>query len=1124
MRKTHILPVIKKTAASKLIDHQHKNVVVVYINIAPDKKFINNRNNEILFTDIIAAVHHYEGIIYRLETSCITALFGTTMRHVDEPERATHAGFEIIRAVESFNAKYYRDVSINVGIHSGKIRFSSITSKKKIRVIHGRHVTKTAEQLAKLGNRSVVVSEGISKKIKRTFRTSKVQQLPLSIKSSRLHPYIVRGEKEKQEPKYGHLSLSAPLIGRNKELGILQMNLDKMKKNRCILFLVQGAAGIGKSRLIDEFRERTEKKVAWLSGRCQSYGKNYPFLVFQEQIRSFAGISSFDQDDGSERKLFGMTQQLCKDRSADSLPYLSIFLSIRVLRHMDRVGKYMDSYNLDPQSLRLQEYISIKKLIKDITKTKPLILYFEDIHWIDSESIDLLAYLISGLQDTSVMFLFETRSENSITRERLAHILSKCHCRMELKPLKDGSAKKLVRCLLPLSNVRNYFVVDITSKAQGNPFYIEELVNMYVESGLLKKPMSSLKTEKGTGLFHVPESIESIIQSRIDQLSSIEKDVLSKASVIGMTFPVCVLNNMNGSKPINEILGILENKDFIKKISVSSSTVKYSFKHGLIQNVVYNGLSSKQRVALHKKAAHCFETIFKNRLDNYYEIIAYHYQQGLNLRKALKYYKKAGDWALSCYSNNTAVSCFTSAIGIHKKIFPDHQRENAGELYSKRGDARVMLAEYEDAIKDYKSAFKNSADTIKKAQQEYKAGRTCFTRGDYENALLYYKKALRMLKTYSASPVFIQILIDYAFLLLVGRDKRNVVELLERTLPKIDKKRQLSLYAHCLNSLANIYRINDHFNKAVIYNKKALAVYRKMKDTKNIALVSNHIGIAYQKMGELNKALEYFKIYYDLSKKIGNINYIFGATNNISLVYTKKADYKSALKYRKRNLKLADEIGYKKTIGFAACCAGNTYYTQNRFRTAFTYFNRYYTISKEISDRRGIGIACLYLGSCCAQIRQYSQAKQYLDQCKEIFKHMAKRKMTDTFVILSQMYTAQNKHTKAQTCAMKAIEVARKVNGKPKEVVALRNMGKIMSSRLPKKAITYLKKSVALADQLNMHCDTAESMYELAKVNKHMKENQSARRIARRALCRFRALGADGWVREVEKFMKTCNE
>ena len=516
---------MEKSVAARLTDQGHKNVVVVHTYLYPDNKFTNNQDDEALFTDIITIIQRYEGVIYRLETRSIVALFGAMVRRVDDPERAIHAGFEIMRAVESFNLEYCRNMSVNIGVHSGKIKFSPMTPDMKIRIARGKNIARTAQRLAKLTNHSVVVSESVRKNISRKFKTSKIQKLPATIKASRIHPYIVKGEKEKQEPKYGHISFSAPLIGRNKELGILQMSLDKIRKNKCALLLVQGTAGIGKSRLIEEFRKKTKNNVAWLSGRCQSYGKNYPFLVFQEQIRSFAGVSYFDHDERSDSQLLDITQQLYKDESADSLPYLSIFLSIRVLRHMDRIGKYMEATNLDPESLRLQEYISIKKLIKDITKSKPLVLYFEDIHWIDSESIDLLAYLIEGLQDAPVMFIFETRAEDNITEKRLAHILSKCHYRMELKSLKHSNAKELVRCLLPLSKSRNYLIADITSKAQGNPFYIEELVNMYIESGLLKKPIGSKRTQKDANLLQIPESIEAIIQSRIDQLPSLEKYV-----------------------------------------------------------------------------------------------------------------------------------------------------------------------------------------------------------------------------------------------------------------------------------------------------------------------------------------------------------------------------------------------------------------------------------------------------------------------------------------------------------------------------------------------------------------------------------------------------------------------
>jgi predicted ATPase len=1115
---------LKNEDSISLTKSEHRNVVVMYVDLLTTGTSITGQDAELLLTRILQIIYRYEAIVKDSRVKGIAVLFGALRRHEDDEDRAIHASFEVMRAGERFNEEHGTDVSINIGIHRGVISLSHIDTMHTVHIEKGQDVITKTRQLTTYADRTIVISNCIKKKIMRRFDVISMPRIPKYIKRSHIYPYVIKGERQQVEPKHGNVPFYAPLVGRDREFRILRAGLDEVNDNRCVLFFIHGEAGVGKSRLIDEFRKTTIHDVVWLAGRCQSYGVNSPFSVFLEQIRSYLGIAQSDFDEVSEKKLVDKTQHIFKKRIGNYLPYLSIFLSIRVLRHMNKVLNNMGTRDLDPQSLRLQEYISIKELIRDIAYTKSLVLYFEDIQWIDSESADLLAYLLDGLHEVPVMFIFEARSEKNVTNQICRQILKRSHHRIDLEVLTEKNARKLVRYLMNVRKPPRSFITHVVHKSQGNPFYIEELIHSFIDSGMFKRTANIWRLTKDIASSEIPDTIEAIIQSRIDQLSSTEKVILNKASVIGMKFPFQVLKAMNGTIPVRNILDMLEYKDFIRKVVDHGSPDRYTFKHGLVQSVAYAKLPLKQKAMLHRKAAHCYELMFKKKLDDYYEIIAYHLHQGANLKKAYKYYEKAGNHALSCYSNNTAISCYTNAIDIYKKLISGHKNEHIAELYMKRGDACMMIAQYAAALKDYHNAYKASGNIVEKARQKYKAGHSCFVSGDYDNALSYLKKAMDMLKKHSTSPIFTRVLIDYTFLLLVGRDNRNVDKIVERTLAKIDKKREMVLYAHCLNSLANIYRINDCYEKALTCHRKALAIYKEMNDLKNIALVSNHIGIVYQKMGDLNKALEYFITYYELSKKIGNINNIFGATNNISLVYCQKGDYTTALRYRKSNLRLAEEIGYRKTVGFAAYCAGNTYSNQKRFETALIHYKRYHAISKEINDVRGLGIACLSIGSCYAELKEFQKAKQHLSHSARIFKKTGKRKRIDACVTLSQLYAAQNDYVKARVYARRAINVARELNGKPHEIIALRNMAAIISKQSLPKAREYLERSVLLANELKMMLESAESLLCLAKVYKSMQKNESAVESARDALEQFIALGADSHVEKTKKFIKSCKK
>ena len=1115
-----------------------------------------------LFENLREIVYKYEGTVEKFTDDYIMVLFGARITHEDAPERAVYSALEMLNALDRFNEEYGMNLSINIGVNSGVM-------------IVDRGYTTTGDpinlagQLMQMATDDIMVSESVYKSTAYLFEMDILKPVSIKKRAGEIIPYRVIGTRESPMPKHGAPELCAPLIGRDKEFKVMKLTLDKVMKAKSVVLSVNGEAGVGKSRLIEEFKKSTHNKVNWLSGRCLSYGKTFPFWVFLEQIRSYLGLSDFDLELESKRKLGGKAEDLFKERLDEYLPYLCVFLSIKVLEHLREKVKY-----LDPESLRLQEFISIQALFRDIAKNKPLILYFEDMHWIDPESLELLKFLLDGLKDAPIFFLIETRPEQETglynIRESIQVLFKEGYTEIDLKTLSANNAKTLIQNLLKMPEHLHDVSSLILEKSEGNPFYIEEIVRSFIESGVLKRNNGGWQITKDISSFEVPDTVDVVIRSRIDRLPHEAKEVLGRASVIGKSFPYKILSSISGKNHLRKNLNFLEDREFIVKKTDSSSTsglspdTEYRFRHILIRDVAYKGLLQKKRKEIHRKIAGCIEDIFKEKIEDYYELLAYHYYNAEILEKSYDYYKKAGDEAKKRYQNNVAIECYTKAIEIHKNIFPEN--EKMAELFEKRGDVRKLRSEYYNALKDYESAFNFHTNIEKRAGIKRKKGQIFFQKGEYDKAISFYTEAINMLKNIPESPVLSDTLLDYAFLLSDGKSNYERAEkIIEQALTQIDRTKEAKIYAYGLNILGVTSRLKGNYDKALNHGQKALAIYEELNDKKGIGKSSNNIGLVHKNKGELDTALNYYKRDLAISEEIGDKKEICAASCNIGVVYHLKGELDTALKYYKRYFTISEETGYKKGISvasnntgviyqnngeldtalkyykiclaisdeigdkrgisLASCNIGVVYHLKGELDTALKYYKRDLAASEAIGDKAGIGNACLNIGKAYTEIEKFDEAKKNLERAEEIITEMGERiSLSEVFAAFSELNIAQENNESALRFAKKAYSLAKEMESKGQEVFALRSIGKALSKKNPKKAIYYLKKSVSLAKKQKMQLEFAISSYELAKVIRNTKEIREAEKYTKEAKGIFKKSGANGWLKKVEGLTKEIEE
>jgi class 3 adenylate cyclase/predicted ATPase len=965
MVKTNLPETMKDKILTAKIEGERKNVTVIFADVSGftelseklDPEEITDIINK-LFKVLIRVVYEYEGTIDKLIGDCIMALFGAPITHEDDPERAVHSALGIIKALDRFNEEQGISLSIHIGINTGLVIVGGVGSDLKMEYTVMGDTVNLAERLMETAKDEILVSESVYKKVSYLFEMTKLKPVSLKGKAEKVTPYRVIAKKKTPTSKRGIPGLYSPLVGRQKEMEILQSTVKKLIKGNGSVVSIIGETGVGKSRLIQEIKDFCRDKVEWLNGRAFSYGKHLPFKIIQELLRSYMDINEFDYESEAQQKLKKKIQTIFKDTIDEYYPYLCQFLSMEVPAHLQEKIKY-----LDPEPLKLQAAVSVKALFREIAKRKPLVLYFEDMHLIDPESLELLKFLLDGLSSEPVLFIFESRPEKDTGLYVIHPFIKKKfkdeYTELILKPLDTTEVKQLIQNLLKFPGFPQDISNLILDKSEGNPFYIEEIIETFIDVGILKMKKDTWQVASDISLFTVPDNVEAAIRARIDKLPLEAKEMLGKASVIGRNFLSKILSCITDGSQVDTVLKVLVERQFImikdEKQKKQKQEEEYIFKHTLTRDICYKGLLKKKRRNVHQRVAQCVEKIHKGKLEDYFDILAMHYDNAENFEKSYYYYKKAGDTEKKLYRHDSAIEWYSKALEMHVELFKDKEKGKHAELFENRGDSYEIKAEYDNALKDFENSFSLYEDHNKKARIKRKIGNIYHNKSEYDTAISHYEKAIEMLKTEPDSPLLLETLIDYAWLLSQERSNyEKAQKTIEMALSKLNKNKEPQIHAHGLNTLGNVFFRQGNHDKALEHRRKALDIHEKLNDKRGIADGFTNVGAVYYRQGELEKALYYYKRSLEITEEIGYKLGIASACRNIGLVYRVKGDSDTALLYYKRCLSISEEIGHKSGIAAVYYNLGHMYVSGN-LETALEYYKQCLSISEEIGNKSGIG-------------------------------------------------------------------------------------------------------------------------------------------------------------------------
>lgn len=610
------------------------------------------------------AVHHYDGYVAQALGDGIFALFGAPLAHEDHPQRGVYAALRMQEAMsrygDALRARGFPPLLMRVGLNTGEVVVRSIRKDDLhadyVPVGHSTNLAARMEQLATPG--SVVVSAFTHRLIEGYFAFKALGSAQVKGLAEPIDIYEVLGVG----PLRTRLQVSVhrgltQFVGRQSELNQLQRAMEVARTGRGQVVAVMGEPGLGKSRLFYEFKRTLAAGSLIVEAYSASHGKATAFLPVIELFKSYFRIDTGDDERTRREKVVGKVLML--DRSLeDTLPYLFALLDIELLPS--------PLQQMDAQIRRSRTCDALKKLLLRESMNQPLVVVFEDLHWIDSETQGLLDLLCESLGGARLLLLTNYRPEY---RHEWGQ---KTYCtQMRLAPLGRDEAEEMLFCLLGRDPSLGVVYPLILEKTQGTPFFMEEVVQTLAEDGSLAGAAGHYRLTRPLATLQLPSTVQAILAARIDRLAAEEKSLLQQLAVIGREFPLSLVRRVITvpEAELYRLLAALQRKEFLYE-RPAFPEVEYVFKHALTQEVAYGTVLQERRKVLHEQTAQALETLYAIKLDDQYGALARHYSRSGNVTKAVEYLNLAGQQAARHSANTEAIAHLGAALALLEKL-PD---------------------------------------------------------------------------------------------------------------------------------------------------------------------------------------------------------------------------------------------------------------------------------------------------------------------------------------------------------------------------------------------------------------------------------------------------------------------
>ena len=659
---------------------------------------------------LIHKVHDYEGTVNELTGDGIMALFGAPIALEDAPQRAIRSALAIHREINKFSdqlktEKGISPIKMRIGIHTGPVIVGTLGNDLRVefKVVGDTvNLASRMEGLAEPG--TTYVTEETFKLTEGFFRFEALweRQVKGKVEPVKVYRVIAPSTRRTRFDVSTERGLT-PFVGRERELELLQDGFERVKEGRGQAFSIMGEAGVGKSRLLYEFRKAiTNEDATFLEGKCLSYGRGMTYHPIIDILKSNFDIQEGDGDIEIREKVKRGLGALRVDEPS-TLPYFLELLSVK--------DSGIDRISMSPEGKKDRIIEALKQIALKGSEIRPLVMATEDLHWIDKSSEDALKYLLESIPGARVMLIFTYRPEFVHTWGGRSY-----HNQITLNRLSNRESLFMVAHLLGAQEIDKGLEKLILEKTEGVPFFIEELLMSLKNLKIIERKDNKYQLAKDVKPVAIPSTIQDMIMARVDSLPDATRTVLQTGAVIEREFPYGLIKRVTGlhEQQLLTHLSALKDSELLYERGIYPQT-SYIFRHALTREVVYESILAKKRKEIHEEIGKGIEELYKDSLAEHYGVLAKHFLMSENYAKAVEYSRLAGKKAEKAASFPDAIAHVRQRIACLEKMPLTDERQK------KIIDARTVLGFYLAQLNYYYEAKKAIDPIIDLAiTQDYK--------------------------------------------------------------------------------------------------------------------------------------------------------------------------------------------------------------------------------------------------------------------------------------------------------------------------------------------------------------------------------------------------------------------
>ena len=901
---------------------------------------------------LVEKVQSFGGQVEELSPGGVMAAFGLEPAE-DAPRRAAHAAMAIHKAGERARRAGDDPWEFRIGIHVDQLLVGQAAGHVRIDPDAKRDAGGILDVLVGAADGgTTVVSEAAASLLERRFALT-----PIGALTSHVVPGgVYRLGHERRGLGFGQRP--ARFVGRDQDLQLLLSRLAAATRGRGQVVGIVGEAGIGKSRLVFELRQRLRgEEVTYLRGRCLSYGSAVPYLPLVDILRHAFRITEADGPERVRERVHAGLREL-EIEPDEAAPFLLRLFGVR--EGAERLEMLSD------EVMRARTLDAFRQLILKGGRRRPIIFVVEDLHWVDKASEDCLTFLVEHLAASPILFLAIYRPGY-----RPPWMDKSYATQIALQPLSHQESLELVRSVLPSSPLPERLTRLILDKAEGNPFFLEEMSRAVAEQGNLQPSQA------------VPDTIQELLQARIDRLPAESRRLLQTASLLRREFSQQLLAAI-WEGPLEPHLDELTRLELLYERGRPGGPV-YVFKHALIQEVAYASLPESGRRALHAAAGRALETLYGGRLEEAYDSLAYHYSKTDDSAKAVEYLTRSAERAARSYAHEEAVHGLQEAVA-HVGRLPEAERDaRLFDLLLRQGFSLTALGRVQevlDLLLPHQERIDRLGDRALAGRYYFLVGRTYSFLGQYERVAQNAERAIAEARQCDDEATMGKAHSLLAIQSVLSGEAHQGLEHGRQAIALLERTGERWWLGHAYWMVGLNYTQMGEFESALEAEGRAHAIGEDIGDPKLQSFASWVSGIIYASVGEYEAGIEACE--RALRRAPDPLERAIAA-GCLGYAYLEKGDTAAAISHLERSVQQFTEFRYRPFQGWFSAILAEACRRERQLERATDLARQGLVITREANFRTGLGWAQQTLGRIAQARGAYAEAEAHLTAARETF-------------------------------------------------------------------------------------------------------------------------------------------